>query len=165
MKRRKRRKNQSMINYRLERRTKIGNPEERRKERMLENAIPIGEREKKKGKKKKKKRHRGQKGKVIVGMKERKKKERRLELVTITSVIEFDRHPFPLSLSLSHSLSRVADRAWRQQSANALMETSVIRVYSLCTSNYPFPPVESRSCPHIREGDAPPGSGEGLARR
>ena len=50
MKRRKRRKNQSMINYRLERRTKIGNPEERRKERMLENAIPIGEREKKKGK-------------------------------------------------------------------------------------------------------------------
>ena len=106
MKRRKRRKNQSMINYRLERRTKIGNPEERRKERMLENAIPIGEREKKKGKKKKKKRHRGQKGKVIVGMKERKKKERRLELVTITSVIEFDRHPFPLSLSLSLSLAR-----------------------------------------------------------
>lgn len=32
----------------------------------------------------------------------------------------------------------------RQQSANALMETSVIRVYSLCTSNYPFPTRGSR---------------------
>lgn len=47
-------------------------------------------------------------------------------------------------------------RAWRQQSANALMETSVIRVYSLCTSNYPFPRVESRSCPRM-EGGLPSG--------
>lgn len=82
------------------------------------------------------------------------KKGRRLgvELVTITSVIEFDHHstPFP---SLFPPLAR--SRAWRQQSANALMETSVIRVYSLCTSNYPFPRVESRSCPHIRGSTAP----------